>query len=59
MIQRIRTSLKRVKNIKTKVTAIGESAITIAEEPTGLQDEIREALNAIEDAIRPASPTAA
>ncbi len=57
-IQRIRTALKRVKNIKTKVTAVRGSADDIELEATGLQDEIREALIAIEDAIRPSAPAA-
>ncbi len=57
-IQRIRTALKRVKNIKTKVTAVRGSADDIELEATGIQEEIREALIAIEDAMRPAATAA-
>lgn len=58
-IQRIRTALKWVKTIKTKITAVRGSADDIELEVTGLQDEIREALVAIEDAIRPTGTTSA
>jgi hypothetical protein len=58
-IQRIRTALKRVKNIKTKVTAVRGSADDIELEATGLQDEIRESLIAIEDAILPTATKSA
>ncbi len=58
-IQRIRTALKRVKTIKTKVTAVRGSADDIESEATGIQEEIREALIAIEDAMRPAATAAA
>jgi archaellum component FlaC len=50
-IQRMRTSLKRVTSISTKVTDVRSSAEAIGEEANLLREEIRVALNTIEDAI--------
>src|SRR5262249_20860512 len=51
-IQRIRTALNRVKTINRKVTEVHATADEISTEATSLRDEIREALIALEDAIR-------
>jgi hypothetical protein len=51
-IQRIRTALNRVKTINRKVTDVRTTADEIGTEATSLRDEIREALIALEDAIR-------
>jgi hypothetical protein len=60
-IQRIRTSMQRVTQIKAKVTDIRSAADGVKSEADMLQDEMRGALNAIEDAISKApilaSPT--
>src|SRR5262245_15798532 len=54
-LQRIRTSLKRVKNIKTKATSIHGLADDISQEASAIHEEIREGLSATEDAIQPAN----
>jgi hypothetical protein len=51
-IQRIRTSLNRIKTINRKVTDVRSTAEEIGTEAGALRDEIREALIALEDGIR-------
>jgi|GEM_PF-872797 len=51
-IQRIRTALTRIKTINRKVTDVRSTADEIGTEATSLRDETREALIALEDAIR-------
>jgi hypothetical protein len=58
-VQRIRTALDRVKTINRKVTEVRTTADEIGIEATSLRDEIREALIALEDAIRQTDSTAA
>jgi hypothetical protein len=58
-IQRIRTALERIKSINRKVTDVRSTAEEIGTEATSLREEIREALIALEDAIRQSEPSAA
>jgi hypothetical protein len=51
-IQRIRTTLDRVKSINRKVTEVRAGASDIQTEAEALRDEVRGALTTIEDAIR-------
>jgi hypothetical protein len=53
-IDRIRTALNRVKTINRKVTDVRSTAEEIGTEATAMRDEIRDALIAVEDAIRQA-----
>jgi hypothetical protein len=58
-IGRIRTALNRIKNINRRVTDVRSTAEDIGTEATGLRDEIRDALMALEDAIRQSASAAA
>jgi hypothetical protein len=51
-IQRIRTSLERVKHINRCLTNVKSGADSIKDEAEGLRDEVRDALTNIEEAIR-------
>jgi hypothetical protein len=51
-IQRIRTSLGRLKNIKTKVTTIRDGADGIEGEVAALRNDVNGALTEIEDALK-------
>ena len=51
-IQRIRTTLERVKNINRCLTDVRSGADSIKDQAEGLRDEIRDALANIEEAIR-------
>jgi len=60
-IQRIRTTLGRIKTINTKVTELRGGADEIHREAEAVRDEIRDALSDVEDALRgsnhePAAP---
>lgn len=56
-VQRIRTSLGRITKIRRKVTDVCTAAEFIKTEAGEMQDEIRDALNSIDDAIRLAPST--
>lgn len=56
-IQRIRTSLERVKTMNRKVTDVRASAGEIQTEAEALRDEVRASLTVIEDALRSTAPT--
>ncbi len=51
-IQRIRIALDRIKTINRKITVVRTTADEIGTEATSLREEIREALIAVEDAMR-------
>ena len=51
-VQRIRTSLDRVKKISRRVGDVRTNADEIQQEAEALRDEIRDALTSVEDAIR-------
>jgi gas vesicle protein len=55
-VQRIRTSLDRVKKISRRVGDVRTNADEIQQEAEALRDEIKDALTTVEDAIR--KPTA-
>jgi len=55
-IQRIRTSLDRVKTMNRKVTDVRSSANEIQAEAEGLRDEVRASLTTIEDVLRSTVP---
>jgi hypothetical protein len=55
-VQRIRTSLDRVKTMNRKVTDVRASANEIQTEAEALRDEVRASLANVEDAIRAAAP---
>ena len=50
-IKRIRTTLDRIKNIKTNATAVQNGAIAISLEADLLRDEVRDSLCNIEDSL--------
>lgn len=52
---RIRTSLKRITNINTKSKTAKDAVDSIMGDAESLRDEIRDALNAIEDVLRKAN----
>jgi hypothetical protein len=51
-VQRIRTSLGRLKNIKTKITTIRDGADSIESEVALLRNDVNGALTEIEDALK-------
>jgi hypothetical protein len=55
-VQRIRTSLDRVKTMNRKVTDVRTSANEIQTEAETLRDEIRASLAIVEDTLRAATP---
>jgi hypothetical protein len=55
-VQRIRTSLDRVKTMNRKVTDVRTSANEIQTEAEALRDEVRATLAAIEDSLRAGPP---
>jgi hypothetical protein len=55
-VQRIRTSLDRVKTINRKITEVRSSANDIQTEAEALRDEVRGSLAIVEDALRSAAP---
>lgn len=57
-VQRIRTSLDRVKTMNRKVTDVRTSANEIQTEAEALRDEVRASLAVIEDALRAQAPFA-
>jgi hypothetical protein len=57
-IQRTRTSLGKIKNIKTKVTNIRDGANDIEGEADALRTDITGALSEMEDALKAARKTA-
>lgn len=58
-IERIRTALKRITAINRKAGDVQSSAEGIKTEAGSLRDEIRDALNAVEDSLRQAKVPAA
>jgi hypothetical protein len=56
-VQRVRTSLERVKTMNRKVTDVRASANEIQTEAEALRDEVRASLTIIEDALRTAAST--
>jgi len=55
-VQRIRTSLERVKTVNRKVTDVRASANEIQTEAEALRDEVRVSLTVVEDALRTTVP---
>ena len=55
-VQRIRTSLDRVKTMNRKVTDVRTSANEIQTEAEALRDEVRASLAVVEDALRSSVP---
>lgn len=55
-VKAIRTSLGRIRTIKTKLTELGACSDVIDEQADHLREEIKEALSSIEDSIRSANP---
>lgn len=55
-VQRIRTSLGRVKTMNRKVTDVRTSANEIQTETEALRNEVRASLAVIEDALRSSAP---
>lgn len=55
-VQRVRTSLERVKTVNRKVTDVRASANEIQTEAEALRDEIRVSLTIVEDALRATAP---
>jgi hypothetical protein len=53
-VKTIRTSLGRVRSIKTKLTELGACSDVIGEQADQLREEIKEAISSIEDALRSA-----
>ena len=53
-VKTIRTSLGRVRAIKTKLTELGACSDVIGEQADQLREEIKEAISSIEDALRSA-----
>jgi hypothetical protein len=54
-VKAIRTSLGRIRTIKTKLTELGTCSDVIDEQADHLRDEIKEALSSIEDSMRSAN----
>jgi hypothetical protein len=51
-IQRVRTTLGKIKNIKTKITNIRDATGDIEREAESLRNDIKSALSEMEDALR-------
>jgi tetrahydromethanopterin S-methyltransferase subunit B len=54
-VKAIRTSLGRIRTIKTKLTELGACSDVIDEQADHLREEIKEALSSIEDSMRAAN----
>jgi tetrahydromethanopterin S-methyltransferase subunit B len=54
-VKAIRTSLGRIRTIKTKLTELGSCSDVIDEQADHLREEIKEALSSIEDSMRSAN----